>query len=90
MSEERKLRKTACSKFSLNQEEMNHALIRFIWAHRQDVFPQEGEVDVLDALRNYKVVAKRVQRDREVSIHLYKYVEPKPIKTKGKRKGKKK
>lgn len=89
MSEERKLRKTACSKFSLNQEEMNHALIRFIWAHRQDVFPQE-DIDVLDALRNYKVVAKRVQRDQEVSIHLYKYVEPKPIKAEKKRRGKKK
>ncbi len=90
MSEERKLRKTACSKFSLNQEEINHALIRFIWAYRQDVFPQEEDVDVLDALRNYKVVAKRVQRDQEVSIHLYKYVEPKPIKVEKKRRGKKK
>ena len=89
MSEERKLRKTACSKFSLNQDEINFALIRFIWAHRQDVFPQEGEVDVLDALRNYKVVAKRVQHDKTVSIHLYKYVDQRPIE-KVKRKRRKK
>lgn len=89
MSEERRLRKTACSKFSLDQEEVNHALIRFIWAHRQDVFPQVGDIDVLDALRNYKVVAKRVQRDKTVSIHLYKYIDKKPIE-KVKRKRRKK